>query len=66
MKTNSLISHLFLQVSPGGLPPRMMSESSCLVSSVAPRSHDRGVWQLCQVMRLPVPSVDGREVNGGF
>lgn len=46
---------------------RMMSDSSCLViSSAAPRPHDQGVWQLCRVMRLPVPMLIGEKLMGVF
>lgn len=44
-----------------------MSDSSCIVvSSATPRSHDQGVWQLCRVMRLPVPLLIGEKLMGVF
>lgn len=57
----------FLHVFPGRFSPGMMSDSTCLVISFpAPSSHDQGVWQLCRVMRLPVPKLMGENLMGVF
>lgn len=45
----------------------MLSDSSCLIISfVTPRLPDEGVWQLCRVVRLPVPMLMGEKLMGVF
>lgn len=51
----------------GGFSPRMLSDSSCLITSfVTPRLHDEGIWQLCGVTGLPVPMLMGEKLMGVF
>lgn len=44
----------------------MSASSYLLISSATPRSHDQGIWQLCRVMRLPVPMLMGKKLMGVF
>lgn len=57
----------FLQVLSGRFSPGMMSDSTCpVISCATPSSHDLGVWQLCGVVRLPVPKLMGENLMGVF
>lgn len=48
-------------------PPRVVSDSSCLLISFAtPGSHDQGMRELSRVKGLPVPMLTGEKLMGVF